>query len=307
MPDISTVDPLTPVQAPCKHASCLICGSASIAGLLGYHGSKGLVRCRACGFVFMERIPTEQELNAYYSSYSYTTEGYLSPITVKRYQELLDEFEPYRKSGRLLDVGCGRGYFLIEARKRGWEVHGTEYSEAAIRLGERNGITMHAGKLGPDSFPEGVFDVVTSFEVMEHINNPLEDLAHIHRALRDGGLYYCTTPNFNSLLRYHLKDRYNIINYPEHLSYYTRSTLGRVLRTAGFRKRKVLTTGISLSRLKTSKGDKGEPLIAADSSDERLRQRIDSRWHMEVAKNLVNRLLSITGLGMSLKGYFEKP
>ncbi|MBX2971865.1 MAG: class I SAM-dependent methyltransferase [Flavobacteriales bacterium] len=255
----------------------------------------------------MERIPTSAELGAYYSVYAYGGEGFLSPITVKRYHELLDGFEPYRKCGRLLDVGCGRGWFLIEAKKRGWEVYGTEYSQAAIDLGRRNAITMHQGALDDTTFPGMEFDVITSFEVLEHTNAPLDDLRHIHRMLRHGGLHYCTTPNFNSLLRYYLKGRYNIINYPEHLSYYTRRTMNKLMRKAGLRPLRVETTGISLSRLKTSMGDTKETLVAAGSSDERLRSGIESKWYLKLAKRIADRLLSITGTGMSLKGHYEKP
>jgi len=289
-----------------KHANCLVCGSERINPLAGYYDTKGLVRCDSCGFVFMELMPTIKELDDHYRTYAYSTEGFLSPITIKRYQELLDEFEPYRKHGRLLDVGCGRGWFLVEARKRGWQVYGTEYSPTAIEIGTRNGITMHQGGLTESTFAGLEFDVITSFEVIEHINNPLDDLRNINRLIRPGGLHYCTTPNFNSLLRYHLKDRYNIITYPEHLSYYTRSTLSLVMEKAGFRKLRVQTTGISLSRLKMSKGDQREQLIAPTSADEQLRNEIESKWYLGLAKRLINFALTVTGLGMSLKGYYLK-
>jgi 2-polyprenyl-3-methyl-5-hydroxy-6-metoxy-1,4-benzoquinol methylase len=254
----------------------------------------------------MEKIPTLEELNKHYSSYSYSSEGYLSPLTIKSYNFLLDEFEKYRKSNRMLDVGCGRGWFLEEARKRGWEVYGTEYSEVAVELCEKKGINMKKGQLNPDLFDEMDFDVITSFEVIEHINNPNEELNNIQKLLRTGGLFYCTTPNFNSLLRYHLKADYNVICYPEHLSYYTKKTLVIAAKRHKFKKIKFLSTGFSITRLKVSKKTSTEKVVSKQSSDEKLRENINNKWYLGIAKNVINFGLTISNKGMSLKGYFIK-
>lgn len=292
------------------HDTCLICGSDRLGNLNDYH-KFNLVQCSSCGFVFMKQIPTPAELKAHYDTYSYDREQYLSPITIKNYNQLLDEFEPYRKSNKLLDVGCGMGFFLEAAKQRGWEVYGTEYSPKAIEINEKKGIKMIAGQLLSDNFPEKDFDVITSFEVIEHINNPLEEIHHIYSLLRSKGLFYCTTPNFNSLLRYYLKENYNVINYPEHLSYYTKKTLTNLLTKNGFKKLKVYAHGISITRLETSqsqKNTKEEPtvIIGQETADEKLRVEIEKKPYLLHAKNAANLLLSATGLGMGLKGYFEK-
>lgn len=257
----------------------------------------------------MEKIPTPEELNRHYSRYSYEGEETISPLTIKRYHELLDEFEPYRKTGRLLDVGCGRGWFLQEAQKRGWEVFGTEYSETAVALCRSSGIEMHSGALKYNLYPEQHFDIITSFEVIEHINNPNEDLALISQFVRKGGLFYCTTPNFNSAMRYYLKTHYNVINYPEHLSYYTRKTLKFAVEKHGFECRKFLSTGISINRLKASKQSDekhGGASTASTTSDENLRNQMEQKWYLGLLKNVVNLLFTWTNTGLALKGYFVK-
>lgn len=254
----------------------------------------------------MERIPTDEELSAFYASYAYDEEGYLSPLTINSYQALLDEFEPYRKTNRILDVGCGRGWFLLEAQKRGWEVYGTEYSPKAVELCEKDGIQMLQGALTEQGFDADSFDVITSFEVLEHINNPIEDLGHIHRYLRSKGLFYLTTPNFNAITRYYLKAEYNIIHYPEHLSYYTKSTLELLARKMDFKKVKFLSTGFSLTRFKTSQKADSEEFISEESSDEKLRRSIESKWYLGLLKNWINWALTLTNTGTTLKGYFEK-
>jgi 2-polyprenyl-3-methyl-5-hydroxy-6-metoxy-1,4-benzoquinol methylase len=284
-----------------KHHNCLICTSYNLQPLKEY-ASAHLCKCGSCGFVFSQAIPTLEELEEHYKGYG--RNDYLSPITIKRYHELLDKMEPYRKTGRLLDVGCGIGYFLDVAKERGWEVYGTEYTDEAVDICVSKGITMHKGQLDPKNYPAGYFDVITSFEVIEHINNPLLELAHFRTVLRKGGLVYVTTPNFNSLLRYRLKSAYNIICYPEHLSYYTPKTLRNVFKISGFRTIKIETTGISLTRLKTSSGKSDQSFISSTSDDEKIRNQLEGKWYLQVAKRAINGMLTFIGKGDSLKGWF---
>ena len=252
----------------------------------------------------MEKIPTAKELEKHYATYSYKATDVPSPITVKRYNELLNEFEKYRKTNRLLDVGCGRGWFLIEAKKRNWEVYGTEYAEEAIGLCTSKGIDMKQGELDPAKFEKTDFDIITSFEVIEHINNPNKELNSISKLLRKGGLFYCTTPNFNSLLRYYLKAGYNIIEYPEHLSYYTKSTLIRVAKKHALIPIKFKSTGFSINQINFSRKNKKENLTAV--SDEILRKNFEEKWYMKILKSTVNKTFTWTNSGMILKGCFIK-
>jgi 2-polyprenyl-3-methyl-5-hydroxy-6-metoxy-1,4-benzoquinol methylase len=250
----------------------------------------------------MERIPSEEELNSHYSAYSYNNEISLSQLTIQSYNAILDEFEKYRQNNRILDVGCGRGFFLEEARKRGWEVYGTEYSQRAIELLQSKGINTCEGRIDKNTFQGASFDIITSFEVIEHINNPNEDLPHIHNKLRSGGLLYVTTPNFNSLMRYALKAKYNIIEYPEHLTYFTKKTLNRTVCRHGFRNIKFLSTGISISRFEQSVSGQG----SGASSDEKLRKVLSSNALMSMVKRFLNSMLTIGNLGITLKGYYVK-
>lgn len=263
-----------------------------------------MVKCRSCGFVFARKIPTESELIEHYGKYG--RNDYLSDITIKRYNELLDEMEPFRKTNRLIDVGCGIGYFLEQAKKRDWEVYGTEFTDEAVRICEEKGINMALGALNSKMYDAGSFDVITSFEVLEHINNPIEETGRFNEVLRQGGLVYLTTPNFNSLNRYYLKEKYNVITYPEHLSYYTPSTLKRLYKDSGFETRKVKTTGLSITRIKTSLKVSDQKFISAESDDEKLRQNIEQKFYLQWAKKMINGLLSLIGKGDTLKGYFIK-
>lgn len=287
-----------------QHKECLICKSSNLSEKIGYE-KYFLVECASCRFVFTKKIPTDQELEEHYEGYG--RNDYLSPITIKRYNELLDYFEKFRKNNKILDVGCGIGYFLEEAKKRGWTVYGTEYTQEACAICISKNISMQKGELEENNYPLNSFDVITSFEVIEHINNPILELSKFYNLLRKGGLVYITTPNFNSLLRYRLKAEYNVICYPEHLSYYTPRTIRLLMKKTGFKTQKILTTGISLTRLKTSKTKVKEGYIAKNSSDEKIRNSMEKNRFLQLFKWTLNSLLTFFGKGDALKGYFIKP
>lgn len=287
---------------------CTICDCGKLRPMPGFE-DKFLHSCRDCGFVFTTKIPTEKELKDYYNNYSYDKAYYVSPITLKRYEEILQGLARYRKLNRLLDVGCGNGIFLGVAQSMGWEVYGVEFSQKGVAVCQENGLeNVYQGTL------EGLFhkipevDVVISIEVLEHINTPRSEVELFYRKLRNGGAVYLTTPNFNSLNRYLTGADYDVIAYPEHLSYFTRKTLRRLFQDVGFQCKNIQTTGVSLSRFtnSTKKNTKENPFVS-ESQDEKLRIASETRAHMRLLKKMANRLLDVTGTGLSLKGLFEKP
>lgn len=279
------------------HERCVICGCTSLRALARYQHAH-LVRCAACRMVFAARIASETELQDHYEDYGHAWQD--SPITRERYRNLLDDFETERSTYRILDFGCGAGYFLEEARARGWETFGIEYSGLALEMARSKQLEVVAAPVGRDAFPEGYFDVVTAFEVFEHIADPssvADVLAHV---LRRDGLLYCTTPNFDALSRRLLGPRWNVIGYPEHLCYFTPMTLRGWLARHGFAAESVGSTGISVSRLR------GEsPSTAAGSADpsadEQLREAIERSRVLALGKTTANEMLSILGLGDTLK------
>ena len=284
------------------HRTCPVCGSDAIAGLQGYERHQ-LDQCNSCGFVFMRRIPSAHELDDYYRNYGQTE--FLSSVTKLSYNKLLDEFERYRLNNKILDVGCGAGWFLETAKERGWDVYGTEYAEDAVELCRRKGIETKHGALDASVFGNMRFDVITSFEVIEHLSKPLDELQHVHRLLRPNGLFYVTTPNFNAIPRLMLKADYSIIDYPEHLSYFTPRTLHRVLQSTGFRKKKMLVTGVSFLRMVKAKTP-SPVYIGQNTSDEILRRAMSRNRVLTWVKTLANTMLTLTGTGITLKGYYEK-
>jgi 2-polyprenyl-3-methyl-5-hydroxy-6-metoxy-1,4-benzoquinol methylase len=281
------------------HACCHICESVNLNSIENRFGHKYLVQCQVCGFIFFQRIPTETELQKHYNGYPRNNP--LSEITVKRYNELLDQFEPYRKSGKILDVGCGDGHFLAVAARRGWKVFGTEFTDEAVEAGLKNGAQVFKGRIQDFNLTEE-FDVITSFEVLEHIHDLRSHTARIHQLLRKGGLFYFTTPNINALSRRILGGKWTIIEYPEHLSYYTVKTIHRLLTGAGFKRLSIRTTGISLQRFSASV-NQSAPVAG---QDEQARKKIEKNLFLRFVKNSINGVLNLLKLGDTLKGYYVK-
>ena len=286
-----------------EHTTCLICNSSKLRALAEYKKDH-LVICQECSVVFANKIPSHQELTNFYQGYG--RDDYLSELTIKRYHELLDHFEKYRRTGKMIDVGCGIGYFLEEAKKRGWDVYGSEFTSEAVSICRKKGIKMTEGTLDINNYDLEEFDIVTSFEVIEHINNPMEEMNKFHKLLRKGGLLYITTPNFNSILRHLLKGKYNVISFPEHLLYFTRKTLNFALAENKFKVLGTSSTGISISRAKEGLDINTKNPINPGSDDEKLRILAHNSVVAKALMQLANNILNLSGLGDALKSFAVK-
>jgi SAM-dependent methyltransferase len=150
------------------------------------------------------------------------------------YEERLALLEPYRGASRLLDVGCSTGAFLSSARRKGWLVRGVELSlPAAQYASEVRKLDVFCGALAEARYPDGSFDVVNLWAVLEHVLNPVELISEIGRVLRPGGLLVFCVPNFDSLPIRLLGVRYRYIC-GGHLFYFTEKSVRFMLAQCGF-------------------------------------------------------------------------
>jgi 2-polyprenyl-3-methyl-5-hydroxy-6-metoxy-1,4-benzoquinol methylase len=144
--------------------------------------------------------------------------------------------------GRLLDVGCGEGSFLREAKKAGWNVSGTEFSAAGAEMARMNEVTVFTGELWEARLPSEGFDVATCWHVIEHVADPRRLLLEMQRILVPGGLLVLATPNLHDRLfrlAYLLARRQQLRLYePQerevHLFMYSADTLRRLVASTGF-------------------------------------------------------------------------
>jgi 2-polyprenyl-3-methyl-5-hydroxy-6-metoxy-1,4-benzoquinol methylase len=131
-------------------------------------------------------------------------------------------------------VGCYTGTFLDQARTAGWQVEGLEPGEWASRIArERYHLRVTTGTVQEADWPGGSFDVITLWDVLEHLRDPRGDLGRVREWLAPGGLLWLTTMDVASAFPRLLGRRWP--HYMRmHLWYFTRDTLARMLREAGF-------------------------------------------------------------------------
>jgi SAM-dependent methyltransferase len=143
---------------------------------------------------------------------------------------------PAMPGGRLLDVGCGSGAFLAQMSALGWHTEGIDPDPAAVAGAREAGLHVTQGAIA-DLDPgkhAGTFDAVTLSHVIEHLHDPAADLRRLNLLLRPGGLLWIATPNLEALGLRRFGADWLGLDPPRHLVLFTRASLERLLRSAGF-------------------------------------------------------------------------
>lgn len=145
--------------------------------------------------------------------------------------------------GRVLDVGCGDGDFgrMLMQRKYGLELHGVDIAETAIRKAHTSmdgNMRLTVGDVTGLPYRDDSFDCVLLIEVIEHVFDILRLLGEINRVLKNDGVLFITTTDFNLLkkifISFFLFDRYFYPTNP-HIRFFTKKTLISVLDKRGFK------------------------------------------------------------------------
>ncbi len=165
------------------------------------HAYGDLYRCRECATVQQPSLPKGIELVDLYREMG--DSDYLAEERGRRLTSnwLLDLVERRRAPGRLLEIGCGHGLLLDEARRRGWEVRGLELSERSAKHGrDRYDLDIHEEPfeaLGNEE--DGCWDAVLMIDVLEHLDDPRAAIERIRKLLAPGGVLCVVTPDPGSL------------------------------------------------------------------------------------------------------------
>ena len=142
--------------------------------------------------------------------------------------------------GRLLEVGCAVGLFLDEAQRRGWDATGIEPGEWASEQGRGVGLKVHTGTLQDFEHEGPLFDLVASWDVLEHLTDPVGDLRRMYELLKPGGLLALTTVNYASFGRKIFRRRWPWFM-RMHLHYFTRESLATLVEKQGFEMERMTT------------------------------------------------------------------
>jgi 2-polyprenyl-3-methyl-5-hydroxy-6-metoxy-1,4-benzoquinol methylase len=170
-----------------------------------------VLRCGACDTSWRSNMYTEETIRDIYCGGDYESNPYFSydvnrvdtqgTRRVKNYRRALDYLESVTPVGRLLDIGCGSGTFLAVAQERGWEPHGIEMSPGLSAACEHNlGLRVTTGRFEDVQLPAGTFDVVTMWDVIEHVIDPRLCIRKVRELLRPGGYAVFCTPDEASIL-----------------------------------------------------------------------------------------------------------
>lgn len=231
--------------------ACQLCGSAERSTNF-QDGPFQVVTCRQCGLVYVTpRLQGEALAAVYDEGYwksddpklrgyaDYAREADLYLKTFRRRMALVSRWLPAR--ARVLDVGCAAGYFLRVLQEHGHDVHGVELSQAiaveAIKaLGQER---VHIGTLDDavaamDYRPQS-FDLVTMWDVVEHIPEPQQVLRRVRELIKPGGRFLLETQNVASRWARLLGRRWHHYKHDEHLYHFTPTTIRRLLDDCGFR------------------------------------------------------------------------
>lgn len=209
-----------------------------------------VIECRNCGFKHIVPVPTPAELEQVYRQEYYSIE---KPLYIERHREDLewwdlvygdryDTFEellpPNRR--RILDVGCGPGFFLLHGKQRGWDTLGIEPSVQAASHARSLGLEVEEDFLGEHLAPRlGKFDVIHMSEVLEHIPNPPEILRLVgNYLLHPGGLLCVVAPNDYNPFQLALRTACSYdpwwVAPPHHINYFDFDSLARLFTACGF-------------------------------------------------------------------------
>lgn len=168
----------------------------------GIDGTWNIDKCVACNLLFLNPMPSQDELDAFYPDGYYAALPGPAPGNSLRSRLVRRLYPPvgdpaFLKPGRMLDVGSGSGDALTRFRALGWEAIGVEPNRAACEAGRDRGLDIRQGSVIDAGFPDGHFDYVRSNHSFEHVRNPTATLREIRRIMKPGGALLIGVPNTN--------------------------------------------------------------------------------------------------------------
>jgi len=185
-------------------------------------------QCSSCGFKITENIEDEENIGPYYQSENYishsnTSKGVVNSIyhAVRKYmlgrKRRLVEKATSLKTGQILDVGTGTGFFLNEMKEKGWQVTGTEKSSDARDFAKKEFNLDNLSSEELFTLKEKSFDVITLWHVLEHIHLLNENMETFHRLLKENGKLLIAVPNHDSTDAKHYKEFWAAYDVPRHI------------------------------------------------------------------------------------------
>jgi 2-polyprenyl-3-methyl-5-hydroxy-6-metoxy-1,4-benzoquinol methylase len=244
---------ITRVDGEWEYVACILCGADEPRQLLidrvchrGEWLEFRIASCCRCGLVYTNPRHRGDASRGYHGPVTDDLERYLSerrwPIHHRGLAGIQKRLQPERglQPGRLLDIGCATGAFLRLAQRHGFEAVGIELSPTLAAHARERGLEVHQGRLEELGLPDRSFDVVTMWDVVEHLDSPLDTLRHAHRVLAHEGVLALRTGNSDfqipkaRLLRLLRPDWGSFLSPNQHIYHFSPRTVKSMLVSAGF-------------------------------------------------------------------------
>lgn len=233
--------------------TCYLCGSQKIKLAFRKLGYK-IYKCEDCGLFFLSlEEPYEEFLKRYYQKGYFLGDKKLRAYAnyeedkntiQKNMSHYLSRIKKLKSKGKILDVGCAMGFFLELAENNGFKATGIDVSEYAVNLAKKKyGDKVVQTSLSKAKFPDKCFDVVTMFDLIEHLENPIEDLKKTSSLLKDNGLVVIQTGDTESKWARYSKKNWHFFAPPQHLFFYSKNNIKTLLQKAGFETVKIEKKG----------------------------------------------------------------
>jgi 2-polyprenyl-3-methyl-5-hydroxy-6-metoxy-1,4-benzoquinol methylase len=237
--------------------SCPLCNSKVFQKLYPEHYER-IVRCKKCNLIYTNPRLKNKYLKhlyseEYFNNSNSTHFGYENYIAdqkkiIKTFSKRVESIEEFVKGGSLLDVGCAMGFFMKAAHDRKWRVEGVEISDFAAKYARSN----YKFKVKTSDFlsfkSDKTYDLITFWDVVEHFYNPIQALKKANKMLKENGLLVLSTPDVDSIPAKFTRHRW--VGYKlsdEHLTYFSKDTISKLLKKAGFKVVKKSHTGKHVS------------------------------------------------------------
>ncbi|MCK4679401.1 MAG: class I SAM-dependent methyltransferase [Bacteroidales bacterium] len=238
-----------------KIESCIICGEDQFTHYLDckdHFLSKQIftiVECTGCGFRFINPRPFTGELGKYYKSESYishsgTKKGFINKIYLLARKFTQDRkyniVQAFKSTGSILDIGCGSGELLKLFQKKGWKTVGIEPDELVRKTAINRYSLDIREEVALKKIPDGAFDVITMWHVLEHVPDLIDRVKEVKRILKKDGILIVAVPNCNSMDAKIYGEHWAAYDVPRHLSHFTKDSIAMLFRNHGMVIAKIL-------------------------------------------------------------------